>query len=157
MGKGSKGNIKIITKNKKAYYDYEVLETFEAGIVLTGTEVKSIREGRINLKDSYAKIKKGEVFLIECHISPYPHGGRFNHEPTRERKLLLKKREIKRLLGKVKEKGLTLVPLKVYLKNGLVKVELGLCKGKSAHDKRATLKERAIKREINEAMKKYKY
>ncbi len=155
MGKSDK-NIKIITKNKKAYHDYEIFETFEAGIVLTGTEVKSIREGRINLKDSYAKIVKGEVFLIECHISPYPHAGRFNHEPTRERKLLLKKREIKRLVGKVKEKGMTLIPLKVYFKNGLVKVELGLCRGKREHDKRAALKEKTVKREIDEALKKYK-
>ncbi len=149
--------IKIVTKNKKAYHDYDILETFEAGIVLTGTEVKSIREGRINLKDSYARIKKGEVYLMECHISPYPHGGRFNHEPTRERKLLLKKREIKRLIGKIKEKGMTLVPLKVYFKRGLVKVELGLCKGRKLHDKRAAEQEKTIKREIDAALKKYKY
>ena len=154
---GKRESIRTITKNKKAYHDYEILETIEAGIVLKGTEVKSIREGRINLKDSYVKMIKGEPFLIECHISPYPHGGRFNHEPTRERKLLLKKREIKRLIGKIKEKGITLIPLKVYFKNSLVKVLLGLCKGKKSYDKKAALKEKAIKREIERALKKQNF
>ncbi len=139
---------KIITKNKKAYHDYHVLETFEAGIVLKGTEVKSVKQGRINLKDSYAKIKDGEAFLINAHISPYKHGNVYNHDPTRTRKLLLHRKEIDKLFGKIKEKGLTLVPLKVYIKNGLVKVELGLCKGKKEYDKREDIKRRDLEREL---------
>ena len=140
--------IKIITKNKKAYHDYFVLETFEAGISLLGTEVKSVKQGKINLKDSYAKVKDGEIYLFNAHISHYKHGNIFNHEPTRTRKLLLHRNEIDRIIGKINEKGLTLVPLKVYLKKGLVKVELGLCKGKKTHDKREEIKRRDIEREL---------
>ncbi len=140
--------MKIITTNKKAYHDFFILETFEAGIVLKGTEVKSVKQGKINLKDSYAKIKNGEIFLFNAHISHYKHGNLFNHEPTRTRKLLLRKREIARIAGKVNEKGLTLVPLKVYLKKGLIKIELGLGKGKKTHDKREEIKRRDIEREI---------
>ena len=141
-------NIKIIATNKKAFHDYFILETFEAGIVLKGTEVKSVKQGRINLKDSYAKIKNGEIFLFNTHISPYKHGNVFNHDPRRTRKLLLNRKEIDRIIGKVNEKGLTLVPLKVYLKKGLVKVELGLCKGKKLYDKREEIKRRDMEREI---------
>ena len=140
--------IKIITKNKKAYHDYFVIETFEAGISLLGTEVKSVKQGKINLKDSYAKVKDGEIYLFNAHISHYKHGNIFNHEPTRTRKLLLHRKEIDRIIGKINEKGLTLVPLKVYLKKGLVKVELGLCKGKKTHDKREEIKRRDIEREL---------
>jgi SsrA-binding protein len=140
--------IKIITTNKKAYHDYFILETFEAGIVLKGTEVKSVKQGKINLKDSYAKIKDGEIFLFNAHISQYKHGNLFNHDPTRTRKLLLNRKEIDRIVGKVKEKGLTLVPLKVYLKKGLVKIELGLCKGKKIYDKREEIKRRDLEREM---------
>ena len=139
---------KIITKNKKAYHDYFVLETFEAGISLLGTEVKSVKQGKINLKDSYAKVKNGEIYLFNAHISHYKHGNIFNHEPTRTRKLLLHRKEIDKITGKINEKGLTLVPLKVYLKKGLVKVELGLCKGKKIHDKREEIKRRDIEKEI---------
>jgi SsrA-binding protein len=140
--------MKIITTNKKAYHDFFILETFEAGIVLKGTEVKSVKQGKINLKDSYAKIKNSEIFLFNAHISHYKHGNLFNHEPTRTRKLLLHKREIARIAGKVNEKGLTLVPLKVYLKKGLIKIELGLGKGKKTHDKREEIKRRDIEREL---------
>jgi SsrA-binding protein len=139
---------KVITTNKKAYHDYYVLEVFEAGIVLKGTEVKSVKQGRINLKDSYAKIKDGEVFLFNAHISAYKHGNVFNHDPTRTRKLLLNRKEIDKVSGKINEKGLTLVPLKVYLKKGLVKIELGLCKGKKEYDKREDIKRRDIEREM---------
>ncbi len=147
---------KTITVNKKAYHDYHILETFEAGIVLKGTEVKSVKEGRINLKDSYAKVKNGEIFLFNAHISPYKHGNVFNHDPTRTRKLLLHRKEIDRLTGKIKEKGLTLVPLKVYTNKGLVKVELGLCKGKKEYDKREDIKRRDLEREIRYESK-YKF
>ena len=145
--------VKIITKNKKAFHDYEILERFEAGIALLGTEVKSIREGRINLKESFARIKNGEVFLMQCHVSPYTHGSINNHDPVRPRKLLLHKREIKKLIGRVQEKGLTLVPLSVYLKNGKVKIEIGLCRGRKTVDKRAIQQERDQKREIEKILK----
>ncbi|MCK5095366.1 MAG: SsrA-binding protein SmpB, partial [Spirochaetes bacterium] len=121
----------------------------EAGISLVGSEVKSIREGRISLKESYAEIKSGEIFLVSCHISPYEAANIFNHDPRRERKLLLHRREIKRLSGKVKEKGLTLIPLSLYFLRGKVKVEIGLCKGKKLHDKRKTLQEKDAKREMD--------
>ncbi len=145
--------MKIVATNRKAYHDYEILETYEAGIVLKGTEVKSAKNGRINLKDSYAKIENGEVFLINAHISPYSHGNVYNHDPRRTRKLLLHKKEIMRLYGKVKEKGLTLIPLKAYIKNGKIKIELGLCKGKKVYDKRAEIKKRDLEREIRYEMK----
>ncbi len=139
---------RAICKNKKAWHDYEIDQTYEAGVVLQGSEVKSCREGRVNLKDSYAKIKGEEVFLIGAHISPYPYANQFNHLPLRERKLLLHKREIKRLFGKVKEKGFSLIPLQMYFKNGKVKLEMALAKGKKLYDKREDLKRRAIDREM---------
>ena len=145
---------KTISTNRKAYHDYFVEETCEAGISLLGTEVKSIREGRANLKDSYAIIKGGEVFLFNCHISPYSHGNIQNHEPLRTRKLLLHKKEIQRLWGKLTQKGFTLIPLKIYFKNGRVKVEIGLCKGKRQYEKRETLKEKEAKREIQRHLKR---
>jgi SsrA-binding protein len=149
--------MKIISTNKKAYFNYEILETYEAGISLLGSEVKSIREGRISLKESYAEIKDGEVFLVNCHISPYEPANRFNHEPTRERKLLLHRREIKRMIGKVLEKGLTLVPTKVLINDkGKVKVEVSLAKGKRAYQKREIIKERDREREMRAEMKKWR-
>lgn len=149
--------IKIIAKNKKAYHDFFIEETYEAGMVLKGTEIKSIRNGKLQLKDSFAKIQNGEVFLWNCHISPYEQGNRFNHEPERTRKLLLSKKEINKLIGKTKETGYSLVPIKVYLKNGFAKVEIALAKGKKNFDKRETLKKKDAKRQIEIAMKeKYK-
>ncbi len=138
---------KNITVNRKAKHEYAILQTFEAGIVLKGTEVKSLRQGKANLVDSYANIKGGEIFLVSAHISVYDQGNINNHEPTRTRKLLLNKREIRKLIGKVKEKGLTLIPLKLYFKNGKVKVELALAKGKKVYDKRETIAKRDLKRD----------
>ncbi|BAI81334.1 ssrA RNA (tmRNA)-binding protein [Deferribacter desulfuricans SSM1] len=149
--------MKVLATNKKAYHDYEILEKYEAGIVLKGTEVKSAKNGRINLRDSFIRISNGEAFLLNCHISPYEQGNIMNHDPTRTRKLLLHKREIERLAGKVQEKGLTLVPLRVYLKNNLVKVEVALAKGKKLHDKREAIKKKDLDREISRTLKnKYK-
>jgi SsrA-binding protein len=154
---GKKPQTKIIAKNKKAYFNYELLESFEAGISLFGSEVKSIREGRISLKESYAEVKDGEVFLLHCHISPYEAANRFNHEPRRERKLLLHKQEIKRLTGKIKEKGLTLVPTKVLINaKGKVKVEISLAKGKRTYQKKEVIKERDIQREVRTELKKWR-
>jgi SsrA-binding protein len=144
---------KVVAANKKAFHDYFILEKIEAGIVLQGTEVKSIREGRLNLKDSYAAVRKGEAYLFNCHISPYSHGNRENHDPTRARKLLLHAREIRRLIGKTQEKGLTLVPLRVYLKRGRIKVELGVARGKKLIDKRETERRKEADREARAAMK----
>jgi len=140
--------IKIVCQNKMARINYEISDTFEAGIVLVGTEVKSLRDGRANLKDSYAQVQNEEVFLHDFHISPYTHGNRYNHDPLRTRKLLLHKREIKRLYGRTKEKGFSLIPTKVYFKNGKIKVEIGLGRGKKLHDKREDLKRREDEREI---------
>ncbi len=145
---------KLITKNKKAFHEFEVVERFEAGVVLVGTEVKSIREGKINLKEAYAKIKQGEVWLMQCHINPYSHGTSFNHDPVRPRKLLLHRAEIRRLFGKVKEKGMTLVPLAATFRNGRVKIELGLAKGKSTVDKRHAEREKDDKREMQKLLKR---
>jgi len=144
---------KLVATNKKAFHDYFILEKFEAGVSLLGTEVKSIREGRINLKDSYASIRGGEAFLFNCHISPYTHGNRQNHEPTRTRKLLLQRKEIRKLIGKTQEKGLTLIPIRVYLKRGLIKIELGLARGKKLYDKRETERRKESDREARAAMK----
>ena len=144
---------KVIATNKKAFHDYFILEKFEAGIVLLGTEVKAIREGRLNLKDSYAMVQGEEMFLFHCHISPYSHGNRENHDPTRSRKLLLHEREIQKLIGKTQEKGLTVVPLRVYLKRGLVKVELGVARGKKLIDKRETERRKEADQEARAAMK----
>lgn len=144
---------KIICQNKTARMNYFIDDTFEAGIVLVGTEVKSLREGRANLKDSYARVKDGEVFLYDLHVSPYSFGNRYNHEPLRVRKLLLHKREIKRLYGKSREKGLALIPLKLYFKNGKVKVELGIGKGKKLHDKREDMKLREDRRDMERGLR----
>ncbi|AFM02289.1 MULTISPECIES: SsrA-binding protein SmpB [Desulfitobacterium] len=140
--------IKVISDNRKAYHDYFVEEKLEAGIILTGTEIKSIRNGRVNLKDSYARIENGEVWLYQLHISPYEQGNRFNHDPLRKRKLLLNRSEIIKLIGKVQQQGLTLIPTKIYLKHGLAKIELGVCRGKKNYDKRQDIAERDAKREI---------
>ncbi len=145
--------IKLIVKNKKAIHEYFIVEKIEAGIVLKGTEVKSLRDGRVNLKDSYARIIKDEVYLIDCHISPYPCGGRFNHVPDRQRKLLLKKQEIKKILGKMTEKGMTIIPVSLYFKQGKVKVELGIAKGKRQYDKREALRKKQERREIEREFK----
>ncbi len=144
---------KIITVNRQARHNYFVLEAFEAGIELTGTEVKSIRAGGVNLKDSWCSIDNGELFLKGAHISPYEKGNIFNRDPFRVRRLLMHKAEISRLCGKVKQDGLTLIPLSLYFKNSNVKVELGLCKGKQLHDKRADMAARDAKREIDRALK----
>lgn len=144
----------VITQNRKAYHDYFIVETIEAGIMLTGTEVKSLRAGKANLKDSYAKIKNEEIFLVNTHISAYDRADAFKHiDPERTRKLLLHKDEIKRLIGKTREKGFTLIPTKLYFKGGRVKVEIGLAKGKTSYDKRETLKKKDVEREIKSAFK----
>ncbi len=144
-------------RNKKAFFDYEILERYEAGIELKGTEVKSLREGKANIKDAFVKFKNGEAYLFNAYIAPYEQGNLFNHEPTRSRKLLLHKREIKRLMGKVQEKGLTVVPLKIYFnKRGKAKVEIALVKGKKKFDKRQTIKQRELDREAQRAMKYWK-
>jgi SsrA-binding protein len=144
---------KVIATNKKAFHEYFILEKLEAGICLMGTEVKAIREGRLNLKDSYAIIQHGEPMLFNCHISPYSHGNRENHDPTRIRKLLLHEREIRKLIGKTQEKGLTLMPLRVYFKRGKVKVELGVARGKKLVDKRASERTKEADREAAKAVK----
>ena len=144
---------KVISTNRKARHDYHIEETYEAGIVLTGTEVKSVRNTRVNLKDSYAKVENGEVFLYNMHISPYEQGNRFNHEPLRIRKLLMHKAEIEQLAGKINEKGYALVPLKIYLGRGRVKIELGLARGKKLYDKRRDIAERDSKREMERAFR----
>lgn len=144
---------KLVSVNRRARHDYFIEETYEAGLVLQGSEVKSLREGKANLKDSYARILKGETFLLNLHISPYPAANRFNHEPTRTRKLLLHKREIRRLTGKVKERGLTLIPLRLYFRDGRAKVELGLARGKKLYDKRESLRRREARREMERSLK----
>jgi SsrA-binding protein len=144
---------KVFATNKKAFHDYFILDKIEAGISLLGTEVKAIREGKLNLKDSYAMVQGEEAFLFNCHISPYSHGNRENHDPTRKRKLLLHQKEIRKLIGKTQEKGLTLVPLRVYLKRGRVKIELGLARGKKTIDKRETLRRKEADREARVAIK----
>ncbi len=145
--------MKIITQNRKAFHDFNIEEKVEAGISLKGTEVKSVREGRVNLKDSYVIIKQGEAFLLNCHISPYSHGNIMNHEPVRTRKLLLHKKEISKLQGKLQQKGYSLIPLKVYFRGPYIKIEIGLAKGKKFFEKRETIKTREAKREIERALK----
>jgi SsrA-binding protein len=142
-----------IAENRKAFHDYHLLETFEAGVVLLGTEVKAIREGRVNLRDSFARVEDGEVFLYNVNISPYSHRGYADHEPLRRRKLLLNRDEIRKLIGKTVEKGMTLVPVRLYYKNGRVKVAVSLAKGKKDFDKRETIKRREADRETRAAMK----
>ncbi|MBI4847772.1 MAG: SsrA-binding protein SmpB [Nitrospirae bacterium] len=146
--------METVATNRKAYHDYFIQQTYEAGISLLGTEVKSLREGKANLKDSYAIIKNGEAFLFNCHISPYSHGNLQNHDPLRTRKLLLHKKEIDKLHGNISQKGLTLVPLKIYFKGGKAKVEIGLAKGKKQYEKREAIKEKEAKREIERHMRK---
>ena len=143
----AEGNVKILLINKKARFNFFIEETLECGIELQGTEVKSLRENRFSFGDAYARIKDGQLYLVGFHISPYPFGNLHNHEPERERKLLAHKEEIKKLRRKVEEKGFTLVPIKLYLKNGLIKVELGICRGKKLYDKRETIKQRDLERE----------
>ena len=150
-------SIKIVCQNKKARHDYFIDDVMEAGMVLLGAEVKSLRDGRASLVDSYARIKKGEVFLYNMHITPYPFAHHIQLDPTRPRKLLLHKKEIKRLIGKTEEKGYTLVPTKVYFSRGKAKVELALAKGKRKYDKRRALKEKEMKREVDEAKKRNRY
>ena len=142
---------RVVATNRRARHEYEILETFEAGLVLRGTEVKSLRTGQVNFKDSYATVRNGEMWLLGCHVSPYSHGTDANHDPERDRKLLLHAREITRLLGKIAERGLTVVPLKLYFKGGRAKLEIGLARGKKLHDKRATLRERETRREMDKA------
>lgn len=144
---------RVVATNRDAYHSYHILETHECGIALTGTEVKSIREGRCNLKDGYAQIRGGEAWLMNVHISPYSHGNRENHDPTRARKLLLHRSEIDKLAGKIQEKGLTIIPTKMYLKNGRIKVELAVAKGKKLYDKRETERRREADRETRRAIK----
>lgn len=146
-------NTKTITTNKKAFHEYFVIESFEAGISLCGTEVKSIRQGGVNLKEAWCNVSDGELFIKQMHISPYEYGNIFNRDPRRDRKLLMHKREIMRLLGQVKQEGLTLIPLSLYFKGSRVKVQLGLCKGKQLHDKRAVAAKRDANRAIDRALK----
>ncbi|WP_353929248.1 SsrA-binding protein SmpB [Okeanomitos corallinicola TIOX110] len=154
--KSQSDGYKVITDNRQARYLYQILETYEAGIQLAGTEVKSIRAGKVNLQDGYALLRNGEAWLINAHISPYTSSGQyFNHEPRRTRKLLLHRQELRKLIGKVEQQGLTLIPLKMYLKRGWVKITIGLCKGKKIYDKREDLKRRQDQRDIQRAMKNY--
>ncbi len=145
---------RLIAKNKKAYHDFEIIEEFEAGIVLLGTEVKAMRDARVNLKESYARIKNGEVWLEGCHIGAYIHGNRANHDPIRPRKLLLHRRQISKLAGQVTQKGLTLVPLTLYFKGGMAKLKIGLARGKKLYDKRETQRRKAVEREVAAALKR---
>lgn len=157
MSKQKETGEKPVATNRKAFHDYFIEERYEAGIMLQGTEVKSLREGRVNLQDSYASVRGSEVFLHQCHISPYSHGNMMNHDPTRVRKLLLHKTEIHKLLGKTQQKGLTLIPLRIYFsKRGYAKVELGLAKGKKLYDRRETIKSREAGREVQRAIKERK-
>lgn len=146
---------KLIAKNPVAKHNYNIENTIEAGIVLTGTEIKSIRNGKVNLKDSYAAIKKGEVFIYSMHISPYKHGNIFNKDPLRDRKLLLNKREINKLVGLIQAKGYTLIPISLYLKGNKVKLELGIGKGKKLYDKRADMAKKEAQMKIQRAMKEH--
>ena len=150
-------SIKIICQNKKAYHEYFIEETYEAGIVLVGTEVKSLRDGKAQLVDSYAVFKGDELFLLNAHISPYSHAARDNHDPTRSRKLLLHKKELQRLQGKINERGFALVPLKLYFSRGKIKAEIALVKGKKLHDKRETLKKNAMKKDVERELKDRSY
>lgn len=151
----TKDGIRIVAQNKKARFDYEILSTVEAGMVLRGSEIKSIREGRVQLQEGYGRIEGNAVFLVDVHISPYPNAGPFfNHEPNRAKKLLLHKREIQRLYGKTQEKGLSLIPLRLYLKNGKAKVELGIGKGKKKYEKREAIRKQDVKREIERSWRR---
>ncbi len=154
MAKDKDKGEKVVATNRKAFHDYHIEDRLEAGIVLRGTEVKSLRDGLVNLRDSYASVNNGEVFLHNCHINPYSHGNILNHEPLRTRKLLLHQKEITKLIGQTQQKGLTLIPLRIYFSpRGHAKVELALAKGKKQYDRRATIKEREAGREVERAMK----
>lgn len=153
MAETAKPEKRVVSTNKKAWHDYFVQEAFEAGVELAGTEVKSVRAGRVNLKDAWCDVDSGELFVRGMHISPYEHGNIFNRDPLRRRRLLMHKREIMRLFGLLKQQGLTLVPLEVYFKGPLVKVEIGLCKGKKLYDKRADIAKRDAAREMDRAIK----
>ena len=153
MSKPDTPDTQSIARNKRARHDYHILETWEAGVVLSGTEVKSLRDGKANIADAYAIVKDGEVFLLNLHISPYAQGNQFNHEPTRTRKLLLHRKEIRRMIGAVERQGLTLIPLELYFKRGVAKVALALGKGKKLHDKRDTARERDAEREMARAVR----
>ncbi|MBI4400234.1 MAG: SsrA-binding protein SmpB [Nitrospirae bacterium] len=154
MGKEKDSGEKVVATNRKAYHDYHIEEKLEAGLVLKGTEVKSMREGHVNLRDSYASVDQGEVVLHNCHISPYSHGNIMNHDPLRPRKLLLHRKEINKLLGKTQQKGLTLVPLRIYFSpRGHAKVEIALAHGKKQYDRREAIKDREAGREVERAMK----
>jgi len=144
---------KTIATNRKARHEYDILETLEAGLVLRGTEVKSLRESQVNFKDSYVTIQNEEAWLVGCHISPYHHGTSSNHDPERRRKLLLHRRELERLLGKSAERGLTIVPLRLYFRHGRAKLEIGLARGRKLHDKRAVIRERETRREMDKAIR----
>ncbi len=146
---------KVVTTNRKAFHDFNIFEKFEAGIVLTGTEIKSIRKAAMNLKDSFCKIEDNEIFLYKCHISPYEQGNRYNHDAERIRKLLLTKKEILKIQNKVKQDGYTIIPLEVYLLKGFAKIQIGLAKGKKLHDKRDTLAKKNQQREIDRAIKRH--
>jgi SsrA-binding protein len=148
--------VKEVAVNRQAFHNYDIIEKFEAGIVLTGTEIKSAREGKVNLKDSYGLVKAGEVWLLNCHISPYSHGNYANHDPLRTRKLLLNRSEINRLIGRTTERGLTLVPLRMYLKEGRLKCELALAKGRKTHDKREVARQKTIDKETKQALSERK-
>ena len=150
-----KGEGRLIAQNKKARHDYTILDTIEAGIVLQGTEIKSIRNSRINLKDGFVRIRNGEAYLYNVHISPYEQGNIFNHDPLRTRKLLLHKKQIAQLIGESKNTGMTIVPLKVYIKDGYAKVLIGLAKGKREYDKRETLKRKDQERQIDRALRNF--
>ncbi|HXG14895.1 MAG TPA: SsrA-binding protein SmpB [Calidithermus sp.] len=152
MGSQEQGDRTVAT-NRRARHEYEILETVEAGLVLRGTEVKALRQGQVNFKDAYATVRNGEAWLLGCHISPYSHGSDANHDPERDRKLLLHRREISRLAGKVAERGLTLIPLRIYFKGGRAKLELGLARGRKLHDKRSALRERELRRELDRALR----
>jgi SsrA-binding protein len=153
MAKAEPGE-RVLATNRKAFFHYEVLERAEAGLALVGTEVKSIREGGLNFSDAYVDFRKGELFLVGCRVAPYSHGNLMNHAPERDRKLLLHKREILKLGGRVTERGLTLVPLRVYMKNGRVKMEIGLARGKHVHDKREAIKKKDEEREARQALRR---
>lgn len=153
MAKVQPADEQLVAENRKALHDYHILDSFEAGIALLGTEVKGIREGKANLRDSYARVEHGEVWLYNVHINPYSHRGYADHEPTRRRKLLLRREEIRKLVGKTTEKGLTLVPTRLYFKRGRVKVMLALARGKQLHDKRETIRRREVDRETRAAAK----
>lgn len=153
----AKGQGKVLAQNKKANFDYAIEETIEAGIVLQGTEIKSIRAGRVNLKDSFARIDRGEVRIINMHISPYEQGNRFNHDPTRTRKLLLHRKQIDKLIGQTQQQGYSLVPIKLYIKDGFAKILIGVGKGKKKYDKREDLKQKQMKRDVDRTVRDRDY